>query len=1074
MRVDPRRELAALKDFQRATARYAFRRMYRDRRPAHRFLVADEVGLGKTLVARAVVAQVISHLHDLGEQRIDVVYVCSNATIAEQNLRKLTPADVPPPKRAGRLSLLPGIPSPRSDGVRLIALTPGTSLDHGYAPGKVQERALALQYLRRVWGADEIENVGVYRAFAGNIDAAEGRLSDLRERFARELGDLRPQHGTLGPFHEALREVNQQHQARSDGWSLKDTLRWVAGQYRRQPDNRDRQASQRRNTLIGQVRRAMAATGAAMLRPDLVIFDEFQRFANLLHADDSDAHVLLQRLINNPASGNATATRTLLLSATPYRMHTTDLERAHGQDGHYQDLMRTIKFLAGAEQANAVAGDLRALREALTRVPVDGAAPATKAAAAVSRRLRSFMARTERLTATGGDGMIKTVTSGVPSPSAGDIRQYAAAAEITAAAAHTAANGTTGHDLVELWKSAPYLLSFLNKENYAAARALAHALQGAGGADIAARLPTNPAALPWTDVDRYASIDPGNTRLRTLLEHTADPDLQQLLWLPASAPYYRARSPFETRTARRFTKRLVFSAWRAVPVAISTMLSYESERHSVAVRRHVPYSADAHRRATQPLRFSLHDGNPDTMNSYLLMHPSVALADLVDPLLIAQHLRQDGTEVTLEAVLGRARDQLRPALQLVTAGHGGREDDKWYWLAPILLDRHHRTNATVTYLDAAATAAAATGADGTAFHAHLQQAINVFHAGTDDFDIGAPPGDLLEVLAELAIASPATCALRALRRVMPAASPTDRLHAAARIAFGFRSLFNGAEATAIIQNRDDRTFWRACLRYALDGNLQAVLDEYLHVLLEWQQFNPAEDATALGDHVATVLTTRTVHYRIDAADHDNTWSTHRMRGHYAIHYGTSHGEDNTVVRADRISDAFNSPFWPFVLATTSIGQEGLDFHLYCHAVVHWNLPHNPVDLEQREGRVHRYKGHAIRKNVAARYGPTTAEGDPWEALFHKAAADRQPGATEIAPYWVFDGPHHIERHLLVPPYTRDAAILPHLLGSAALYRLAFGQPRQTEFLRTLLTTLDDTQRAEISEITVDLRPAAGR
>ena len=36
-------------------------------------------------------------------------------------------------------------------------------------------------------------------------------------------------------------------------------------------------------------------------------------------------------------------------------------------------------------------------------------------------------------------------------------------------------------------------------------------------------------------------------------------------------------------------------------------------------------------------------------------------------------------------------------------------------------------------------------------------------------------------------------------------------------------------------------------------------------------------------------------------------------------------------------EAFNSPFWPFVLATTSVGQEGLDFHQYCHAVVHFGL-----------------------------------------------------------------------------------------------------------------------------------------
>ena len=86
------------------------------------------------------------------------------------------------------------------------------------------------------------------------------------------------------------------------------------------------------------------------------------------------------------------------------------------------------------------------------------------------------------------------------------------------------------------------------------------------------------------------------------------------------------------------------------------------------------------------------------------------------------------------------------------------------------------------------------------------------------------------------------------------------------------------------------------------------------------------------------------------------------------------------MREGQVRAAFNSPFWPFVLASTSVGQEGLDFHLYSHAVVHWNLPANPVDLEQREGRVHRYKGHAVRTNVAAAYGArpeVVAADDPW-------------------------------------------------------------------------------------------------
>src|SRR5918992_104588 len=112
----------------------------------------------------------------------------------------------------------------------------------------------------------------------------------------------------------------------------------------------------------------------------------------------------------------------------------------------------------------------------------------------------------------------------------------------------------------------------------------------------------------------------------------------------------------------------------------------------------------------------------------------------------------------------------------------------------------------------------------------------------------------------------------------------------------------------------------------------------------------------------------------------------RRRGHFALRYAEERSEDGTepVTRASQVQEAFNSPFRPFVLATTSVGQEGLDFHTYCHAVVHWNLPSNPVDLEQREGRVHRYKGHAIRRNVAATYelSHITPEAvDPWESLF---------------------------------------------------------------------------------------------
>ena len=150
----------------------------------------------------------------------------------------------------------------------------------------------------------------------------------------------------------------------------------------------------------------------------------------------------------------------------------------------------------------------------------------------------------------------------------------------------------------------------------------------------------------------------------------------------------------------------------------------------------------------------------------------------------------------------------------------------------------------------------------------------------------------------------------------------------------------------------------------------------------------------------------------------------RFRTNFAVRFGDIGDEKAANVSdTDLVREAFNSPFWPFVLATTSVGQEGLDFHQYCHAVVHWNLPANPVDLEQREGRVHRYKGHAIRKNLAAMYcgrncrptamptlgGALSGEARGWSRR-HGALLDLPDrGAPHAA----------IERHVPALPLSKD-------------------------------------------------------
>ena len=51
--------------------------------------------------------------------------------------------------------------------------------------------------------------------------------------------------------------------------------------------------------------------------------------------------------------------------------------------------------------------------------------------------------------------------------------------------------------------------------------------------------------------------------------------------------------------------------------------------------------------------------------------------------------------------------------------------------------------------------------------------------------------------------------------------------------------------------------------------------------------------------------------------------------------------------------AFNTPFYPEILIASSVMAEGVDLHLNCRHLIHYDLSWNPSDLEQRTGRVDR-------------------------------------------------------------------------------------------------------------------------
>ena len=116
-----------------------------------------------------------------------------------------------------------------------------------------------------------------------------------------------------------------------------------------------------------------------------------------------------------------------------------------------------------------------------------------------------------------------------------------------------------------------------------------------------------------------------------------------------------------------------------------------------------------------------------------------------------------------------------------------------------------------------------------------------------------------------------------------------------------------------------------------------------------------------------------------------------------------------------------------------------------------------MDLEQREGRIHRYKGHVIRRNLAKVFGladlkvAAQEQIDPWRMLFQYALADRADGQNDLIPYWVFEPENGLKINRFIPalPLSRDLEMLKNLQGSLAAYRMVMGQPRQEDLVNFL-------------------------
>lgn len=1076
--------LATLKPFQRDTVDYVFRRMYTDPDCTRRFLVADEVGLGKTMVARGVIARAIDHLQGQVD-RVDIVYICSNADIARQNLQRLNLTGDRQVARVGRLTMLPAMLAHLDERLNFVAFTPGTSFNMGSSGGKWEERALLYWMLEKlgrlpVNQRGRTRGQGAPQLFQSGVTDLKSWKQRLDSGWLPGIGRVTIEQRLLDRFDNALDEEAREAAAAGEP-SLHTRIHAACAALKGANIHKASPYWWREaQAILGRLRMLLARACLNALKPDLVIVDEFQRFKELLDPDN-EAGELAHQLFNYADAD--TAVRTLMLSATPYKMYTIYDEQ--GEDDHYRDFMQTLRFLFDdAVRTGEVADLLKRMRHSLYRIPSAGADDALSCRAELEGHLRDVMVRTERARGNdAGDDMLREIADTQPTISSADAGRYLGLQRMVRA--------VNGPDMIEYWKSAPYLLNFMDE--YQVKRSIREAIEVGGNAELSDALRSNRSLLLSEDaVTRYQPVEPRNGRLRMLLDSIVDQGLWRLLWMPPSLAPYRLGGPYEQANVVIPTKRLIFSAWHVVPKTVAALMSYEVER-----RLHKRFDTGAENtqaareRESQLLRLTRSEGRPTGLALFTLLYPCSVLARIGgDALATAAAEAGDGVP-ELADVLRHAGAAIRAVLPAEAATEGaGRPDEAWYWVTPILLDLAEEPEAAFNWWVRRDLAyewtrdereAAAAG-----WNAHLQEARLVVDGERPE---GPPPADLVELLAEIAVAGPATSALRSLRSVSGYAGPStpDWLRdSAARMGWSYRRLFNQVEPTVLIRgeygDRARTPYWRQILHYALDGGLTAVNDEYLHVLAESTGARSRPPASACKRLVrnfeeGVALPASRVEWddvRFDQAQPELQRT--RLRTHFAARFGKAESDDGGTTREDQVRAAFNSPFWPFVLTSTSVGQEGLDFHPYCHAIVHWNLPGNPVDMEQREGRIHRYKGHAVRKNLARRFehvGRSASDGDRWSLMFDHARAEQAGSSRGLVPDWNYPlaGGARIERHVPVLPFSRDARYYEHLRKSLVAYRMVFGQARQEDLVSYLLQHVGPERIEWLSgQLRIDLGP----
>ena len=1069
-----------LKDFQRATVE---RVDWLFENGQNRVLVADEVGMGKTMVAKGVIAKMAKHRYDEAKQKFKVIYVCSNQSIANQNISELDVFDVGHENIMDTRLSMQHLMVERTkyknkdQFIQLIPLTPQTSFNQRNSnQGVVQERALIFCILSIM---DEFQDKTLCKKLEQTLmygvkkDNWHWRVRDYK----KEIENLERKSGGVYPMELHLKILED-----------KKTLYTVLDHLSQRPITKEKETAKGDLICISILRKLFARISVEQLQPNLVIMDEFQNFQFLLNTKDEEIKTLTDCFFGNTLSWGAEkhTTKVLLLSATPYKLYTTLEEIGDNNTGdHYAEFMDVMRFLYNKEERfNTFSKVWQSYSMALKEIKSEKTALLllSQKVKEAEKELYGAVSRTERISVMdSGDYIDDSSKLSSLKIKESDIKSYVQARDLMA---HT---DDVNRFRVDYIKSCPFTLSFMN--NYVEKKHLRNYLT---------RHPEDlrfaQKNLLWIDkkkINKYQQLPVVNARFEQLKNNIFKNRSELLLWMPPSLPYYTPSGVFANQ--EDFSKILIFSAWEMVPRMIGSLISYEEERRTIGqlIQRHKDKIDEQSQlyfvRSSQKKKRTRYPAGrlKPSVRAYLsLIYPGKKMSKMYNPFLF---LNDDIYDIT--RIESNVREKIKIELNTLAEKYGGKQgnrDKKWYYLAPMLMDDSKyvvnwiNSLGTTTEEDDDSSDISENQTDGKSFGAIINSLRKIFVEDngnikeTPEITLGRMPDDLETVLVAIAIASPAICLLRTLKQ----------MDYATRITRDFVRYFNSPESTAIVELSfskrgvsSEDSHWLDVLNYCKMGNFQAMTDEFVHLL---RNGHPIENRLKkIEDRFHECLTLHSSPYNVESysefsqsvRSHKGK-ATQRLRTHYGAGFSKGDSTDKTVARKDNLRNAFNSPFWPFVLASTSIGQEGLDFHLYCRKIMHWNLPSNAIDIEQREGRINRYKCLAIRQNVARKYRKSLAKvtNDCWDDLFDAAIAERKDGQSELIPYWCFGEKQEVKIERLLPlyPISNDTVRYERLIKVLSLYRLTLGQTRQEDLLEYVFRNFENTEI--LKDYFIDLSP----